>query len=258
MNTLKITLVQPELVWEDIGANLALMDSILSAAPQGGLIVLPEMFATGFTMNTGLFGPGSNKRVLDWLKDSARQHGSALMASCGFEEKGQYYNRLFCCSKTGHLLCQYDKRHLFGPGAENQYFSPGQERGFFEWEGWKIFPQICYDLRFPVWSRNNLGYDVLVNVANWPAKRETHWLALLKARAIENQAYTIGVNRVGTDGNGIAYTGASCIFDFEGNQLCHMGTSKNAFQTIELNLQVLHQYRETFNTLQDGDAFELK
>jgi len=234
---------------------------------QTDLIVLPEMFPTGFSMNAAGLAEPMDGPTLQWMRDTARLLDSALTGSFICAEAGRFYNRLVWMFPDGHFLV-YDKKHLFSLAGEHEHFAAGDKRLLVEWKGWRICPLICYDLRFPVWSRNTAipsregdfekegVYDMLIYVANWPSRRSHHWRTLLTARAIENQAFTIGVNIFGSDGNGLEYVGDSGITDFSGTQICRISDREDTV-TTELSLGDLQQYRRQFPFLHDSDAFKL-
>lgn len=262
MEPLRIGLVQSELAWEDPIANRSHFESLL--LPQAGkldMVVLPEMFTTGFTMDPRGKGERTHGPTAAWMQSLASRTGATLLGSLIVEEAGQFYNRLLAVDATGIRLT-YDKRHLFRMAGEDEQYRAGTEKPVLTIRGWKVCPLICYDLRFPVWSRNRsdaqgqAAYDILLYVANWPEKRIAHWSALLKARAIENQAYCLGVNRVGEDGNGIAYSGDSAIINYVGEVLATC-TGKPALLTATLDKEALVHYRERFPAWQDADGFRL-
>lgn len=251
---MRLALIQPDLFWEDKSANLNRLDSFISNITQEvDMIVLPEMFSTGFTMNTALAESMDGEGVL-WLQNHSLQKKTLVCGSLMIEDNGNIYNR-FLAFHDGVLLHQYDKRHLFRMAGEDEYFDSGNSRASFEYKNWRIRPNVCYDLRFPVWSRNDDEYDIYLNVANWPDRRIHHWKSLLAARAIENQCYAIGVNRVGADGKGIVYSGGTAVFDFNGTPLV-WSTEENVVYTT-LNKETLQKIREEFPVWKDRDAFRL-
>jgi omega-amidase len=254
---LSVTLIQTDLYWENVTANLAALEEKIASLPEvGDVIVLPEMFNTGFTMNTSLAEP-VNLTTTKWMKQIAEQTGALLIGSFAVRENGKFFNRLLCVRPDGTFL-HSDKRHLFSIGKEHLAYSPGNSRLTFSWKGWNICPLVCYDLRFPVWSRNhyNSPYDLLIYVANWPAKRIHAWDTLLKARAIENQAYVVGVNRTGTDGSNLEYHGNSAALDYLGEPLALLGQADTE-KTVQLSKEKLNQYRAVFPALADADHFHL-
>ncbi|MFC5410077.1 amidohydrolase [Larkinella bovis] len=254
---LHLTLIQTVLHWENPTANRAMLEEKVFALPEKtDLIVLPEMFTTGFTMNARSLAEPMNLTTFRWLKQMAAQTGAVVTGSYMVQEKGQFYNRLIWMEPDGSFDT-YDKRHLFRMADEDRTYTAGTKRLIKSWKGWNICPLICYDLRFPVWSRNTgLAYDLLLYVANWPAPRRTAWNALLQARAIENLAYVAGVNRVGEDGNGHAYAGDSSLIDPKGEVLFRQDQSEAVFQTT-LSLDELRAYRERFPAHRDADDFQI-
>jgi len=255
MQQLKLALIQSDIHWHEINANLAMFEEkIWQLNEQVDVIVLPEMFQTGFTMKTSLAEP-MNLTTFKWMKQMAAQTKAVVTGSYMVKENGKVFNRLLWMQPDGNFDT-YDKAHLFRMSTEDQFFDEGKKRLIVEWKGWKICPMICYDLRFPVWSRNtNLGYDLLLYVANWPAVRISAWDALLKARAIENLSYCVGVNRVGGDGNDIAYNGHTAAFDPKGNSLC--SSEVDEIKLLELDKNELLRYRDKFPAQLDADAFNL-
>jgi predicted amidohydrolase len=258
---LRIALVQTDLHWQDKTANLALLEEkIWSLKNTCDLIVLPEMFATGFSMESALLAEPMNLQVHKWMKQLAAQTGSIITGTVIISEGRNYYNRLLWVLPDGTTQ-HYDKRHLFRMANEDASFTSGTELPIFSLKGWKICPQICYDLRFPIWARNhwnsgNAAYDLLFYVASWPAARISAWDTLLPARAIENLSYAIGVNRVGIDGNQIAYTGHSAAYDFKGERLVDLG-EKDQIQVVTLSRSSLEEYRSKFPAWKDADNFTL-
>jgi omega-amidase len=256
MQNLNFTVVQTSIYWEDIKANLAHFTLKLESVSDTDVIILPETFSTGFSMNVSKLGMESAQMTLQWMKDMAAEKQSAIMGSyMNYNpETDAYYNTLAFVEPDGKTQF-YNKRHLFSPGEESKYYTKGKERLIIDYKGWKICPLICYDLRFPVFSRNTVGYDVLIYVANWPEKRNYAWQQLLKARAIENQCYLIACNRLGEDGNGIQYIGNSCIVNFMGEEIGFSSEDKN--YQFNLSKAPLTQYREQFPVLEDRDEFTI-
>jgi predicted amidohydrolase len=254
MQDLTVTLIQTELFWEDIPANLAMLDhKIDGIAQETDVIVLPEMFTTGFTMNAGKLAESMNGAAVSWITDKSRQKNAHILGSVIIKEGKRYFNRLLWAKPDGGLLT-YDKKHLFRMAGEHKVYSPGNSHLTVEVNGWKLRPFICYDLRFPIWVRNIANsYDAAIYVANWPGKRAPHWKLLLPARAVENQCYVIGVNRVGEDGNGLLYSGGSSIIDPLGNILFQHADIPSIFTTT-LNYERIREYRETFAAWQDADG----
>lgn len=255
---LKVTLIQSELYWQNIDANLAMFEEkIWQIEEQTDLIVLPEMFNTGFSMEAEKLAEMMNLKTFKWLKQMASQTKAVILGSYIVKENEQYFNRLVWMQPNGEFDI-YDKRHLFRMANEHHTFTGGTQKIVKDIKGWKIMPLICYDLRFPVWSRNvNLEYDVLIYIANWPKVRNTAWRSLLQARAIENLSYSIGVNRVGKDGNDIAYSGDSAVVDFKGNYLFEEKDIE-IIKTVELSKENLLKYRKKFPAQLDADRFSIK
>lgn len=254
---LTVSLLQTELAWEDPAANFRYIDTMLSRlrAGQTDLVILPEMFTTGFSMNAADLAEPTQGKAYHWMAEKAAQLQAVVTGSFIAEVSGQYYNRLLWVRPDASFV-HYDKRHLFTLAGEEKIYRPGQAHLLVELKGWTIMPLICYDLRFPVWSRNTIGYDLLLYVANWPSKRRVAWKSLLAARAIENQVYTIGVNRVGEDGNGYPHAGDSSVFDFEGTPLLQATDVESVF-TLTLDPNKQDHFRSKLRFLDDQDAFEL-
>ena len=263
MQSLKVTLIQADLHWQDITANLAMLEEkIWEIKEPTDLIILPEMFTTGFTMDTSTYAEPMNFTTMKWMKQQALQTGAVVTGSYIVKEEGGFYNRLLWVSPEENYAT-YNKRHLFRMANEEKSFTMGKERLICEWKGWRICPLICYDLRFPVWSRNQycalektMNYDLLIYVANWPTTRIWAWDTLLQARAAENLSYVVGVNRVGKDGNEIAYNGHSAIIDPRGIQKKLLGDDVTTY-TETLSGEELLAYRNKFPTYLDGDHFSI-
>lgn len=255
--TLKITLLQESLHWENISANVALFTEKIRGLDGTDLIILPEMFSTGFSMNREkLAEPAENSPTLEWMKEQAKATQAAITGSIIIKDEGNYYNRLYWVTPDGTTQ-QYDKKHLFNLAKEQEYYTSGTTRLIVEYKGWRIAPFICYDLRFPVWSRNTpLHYDLAIYIANWPAKRAHHWRSLLMARAIENQAYVAAANIVGVDGKGFEYLGDSSIIDPLGNLIVHQ-VQDAAVLTASLTKEYLRKTRQGFPFLEDQDLYQL-
>ncbi|NCC74157.1 MAG: amidohydrolase [Sphingobacteriia bacterium] len=263
MQDLTVALVQSSLIWENTEANLALFDEKLSGLKTDThLILLPEMFNTGFSMNPVKIAETPNGRSFTWLKQKSREFDCVISGSILTEVDGKYYNRLYWMHPDGKFD-YYDKHHLFRMGEEHQVFTAGMQRPLFLVKGWKIFPFICYDLRFPVWMKNRFqnetyNYDLIVGVANWPAVRQNAWKQLLVARSVENQAYLAAVNRVGEDGNGHFHAGDSCIIDPLGQIIGQTDSGKENIITATLSYKMLQDYRRQFPVGCDWDEFILK
>lgn len=264
MRDLKITLIQSDLHWEEIDANLAAFEEkIWRIGEETDVIVLPEMFTTGFTMNAEALGEHMNMRTFKWMRQMADQTGALILGSFVAKVHDKYYNRLVWMEPGGNYRT-YDKRHLFRMANEHKTYSSGESLLIGEWKGWRICPLICYDLRFPVWSRNTydavskqLNYDLLIYVANWPTARVEAWSALLKARAIENLSYVVGVNRIGVDGNSIEYNGSSAIIGPKG-EMIFTSEGIEAIKTLELSANSLKAFRDKFPAYFDADDFSIE
>lgn len=260
MSDLSISLIQTAPHWEESAANLALFEQKIKALDQEQVVVLPEMFNTGFSMNAAALAEPMNGPTVNWMKKTARQQNIILTGSVIIKEKQCYYNRLLWVLPNGSLA-HYDKRHLFSYAGEDKVFTPGNARLISSTMGWKIGLFICYDLRFPVWLRQlnaaAARYDLLIVGANWPASRITQWDTLLKARAIENQCFVAGVNRVGTDGNKLVYNGHSAIYDPLGNQL-RIAENTAEVITCTLSKAQITDVRHQFPFLEDADDFVCK
>ena len=254
---LHITLIQSNLFWEDIAANLSHFDSLTSTIATTDVLLLPEMFNTSFCPKANNLAETMDGITVSWMKELSLNKKCAVAGTLMVREDGKVYNRLVWVSKDGSIHT-YDKRHLFSLIKEERTITKGTDRLIVEEQGWKICPLICYDLRFPVFSRNDVDYDLLIYLANWPVKRIDAWETLLKARAIENQSYTIGVNRVGKDGNGIPFNGHSKVFDAFGKELFGAIENKEVVHTITLSKEQLRLKQRQMNFLQDRDDFSLE
>lgn len=255
MSTLKLTLLQQPLVWLDAQANLRHFDMLLESIRQRDVIILPEMFTTGFAMNAAENALPESE-VIDWLCYWSERTDALIGGSVALKTPDGAANRFLLAQPDG-TIHYYDKRHLFRMAGEHHHYLAGKERKIVEWRGWRILPQVCYDLRFPVWSRNQQDYDLALYVANWPAARAKHWQCLLAARAIENQAYIAGCNRVGDDDNGHHYQGDSVILDAQGEILAQAEPGQAAQVDAQLSLETLREYRERFPAYRDTDKFLL-
>ena len=258
MRNIKVTLIQAELIWEDIGANLSMFDALIDAIQDDTqLVVLPEMFTTGFTMNAVNLAQDMEGTSITWLRNKSRQTKVDIVGSIIASDSGKFFNRLIWVKPEGGIFT-YDKRHLFRMAGEDNVYSAGNKNITIDMSGWRIRPFICYDLRFPIWTRNiDNAYDTAIFIANWPERRSSHWKLLLQARAIENQCYIIGVNRVGIDGNGHPYCGDSSVIDPWGNVLFHQHRDP-CVKTIELSYDVLTKCRESFPAWMDADKDIIK
>ncbi len=264
MQDLKITIIQSDIHWEDIGANLAMFEEkIWQIGQPTDVIVLPEMFTTGFTMRANKHAEMMNMRTFKWMKQMADQTGALILGSFIANVHDRFYNRLLWMEPEGNFKT-YDKRHLFRMAEENHTYAQGESLLIGHWKGWRICPLICYDLRFPVWSRNRwnaalkkTSYDVAIYVANWPKVRANVWETLLRARAIENLSYVVGVNRVGIDGNEIEYNGQSSIIGPKGDTIFSVDEIE-AIRTTTLSANSLQSFRDRFPAFLDGDDFSIE
>ena len=255
MQDLSVTLIQPELAWEQPADNRRQFEQTITGLEQtGDLVLLPEMFTTGFSMNALANAESPGDATEQWLLELARRYDCALSGSIAVNDDGSVYNRMLFATPVG--ISHYDKRHLFRMAGEHKRYRGGRERVVVAWRGWRILLQVCYDLRFPVFSRNRDDYDLALYVANWPAQRSQHWRQLLQARAIENQACVVGVNRIGRDANGLEYSGDSLAVAADGTLLRDMGNENGAAQVV-LDGAALLAYRERFPCQLDADSFQL-
>lgn len=254
---LKIALLQVDLVWEDIEANITNFEQKVEALPEEtDLIVLPEMFTTGFSMNAQHLAEPPEGPSYKWMQKMALQKKAAVTGSIITSENGLFYNRLYFVFPDGTSK-KYDKKHTFTLAKENETYASGIERLIVTYKGWRICPLICYDLRFPVWARNTEDYDLLIYVANWPSPRVHAWDVLLQARAIENLSYCIGVNRVGRDGKDLDYVGHSAIYDCLGKRVSSNTIEAEFSEVVVLNKDHLQKTRSKLRFLQDRDKFTL-
>ena len=256
MNQLKITLLQVPLSWENKQENLNFLSQKITAVSSTDVIVLPEMFSTGFSMNSTALAEKMDGLAVTWMREQAARKNCAIAGSLIIEENKNYYNRLIWMAPDGK--CEfYNKRHLFRMANENKHFSEGNKKQIISYKGWKICLLVCYDLRFPVWSRRtkNENYDVILYVANWPERRSYAWKSLLVARAIENQSYVVGVNRIGKDGNEINYVGDSVALNFIGEQLTNSPSDGESSETVVLTKDSLVEFRKNFPAEMDADNF---
>lgn len=255
MEKLEAALVQSSLFWENPEKNRIHFSNVINSIPHKvDLIVLPEMFTTGFTMNPQKIDPIEGKKTIEWMQGIAKLKNTAITGSCPFFNGKDYLNRLFFVYPNGEYV-HYDKKHTFTLAGEDKVYSSGNSRLILDYKGFKICPLICYDLRFPVWARNTEDYDVLLYVANWPKPRIGAWDTLLKARAIENMAYVIGVNRIGEDASKNKYNGHSAAYDTLGEQLVFSEKEEVLFAT--LNKDHIQKTRNKLKFLEDRDLFTL-
>lgn len=254
---MKITIVQTNIRWENQKWNRDNFNKLINDfAPDTDLILLPEMFTTGFTMKSHDFAETMNDSTHLWMQDLANKKNVAISGSLIIKEKDKYFNRLLFV-EPNNVTRHYDKRHLFRMGDENKHFNQGKSQLLVEYRKLKIFPLICYDLRFPVWSRNTFNFDLLCYHSNWPASRDDVWQTLLKARAIENQCYVAGINRVGNDEQGISYIGNSRLIDPKGKVVLDLGNEEN-IDTGRIDLKAMTDFREKFPVWQDADKFKIE
>lgn len=267
MNHLNISLIQSELHWENPKANREMFERKINELAETDLILLPEMFTTGFSMQSEKLAEQMEGESIEWMQRMASSKQAVICGSMIIEEEGNYYNRLLWVEKDGSVKT-YDKRHLFRMANEDDYFKPGKEKLIVELKGWKICPMVCYDLRFPVYSRNRYQtdrstyakaeYDLLFYIANWPAARSAAWRKLLYARAIENQVYVAGLNRIGKDGKDIDYDGSSMVLDAKGEEMWQAKLNAEDQVTITLDLDELNAFRKKFPLGMDADEFTLE
>ena len=255
---LTVTIIQTNLYWENPTANRKHFGQLFKQIRRTDLILLPETFSTAFSMNSKSLGEEMNGETMRWLARSAVELNTVIAGSLIIKEEGKIFNRFLFVSPKGEIEF-YDKRHLFRMGEEHNHFTAGEERLIYELKGWKICPQICYDLRFPVWSRkqNEVEYDLLVYAANWPEARKSAWEKLLYARAIENQTYVAAINRIGEDGNGVNCAGGSSVIDPKGDLIWNAQESE-AVKTITFSKKSLADFRKKFPLGLDADNFEIK
>ncbi len=255
---LRISMIQSHIIWEDKEENLSYFGELLRrVSGRTDLAVLPETFSTGFSMNVEALADPMDGTTVATIKGWAERYKMAVAGSFIAREEGKYYNRAFFVTPDGEAS-YYDKRHLFRMAGEDRHFSAGDKPLVVRYKDWNICLQVCYDLRFPVWSRNvNNAYDLLIYVANWPEARKKAWKVLLQARAIENMAYVCGVNRVGVDGKGFAFRGDSMIYDARGKKLADAGKRDETTRTCALSKTDLEAFRAKFPAWKDADAFQL-
>ena len=257
ISKLNIVAIQTPVFWENASKNRHFTDKKLrKLETKVDIVLLPEMFTTGFTMNSEKAAEDMHGPTIQWMQDWAEKLGILFGGSLVIRSKGKIYNRFVMVGNKG-VLAHYDKRHTFTLAGEDKFYAKGTNHGLFKYKGWKICLRICYDLRFPVWSRNIKNYDLLIYVANWPAERINAWDTLLQARAIENMCYVVGVNRVGTDYNELVYPGHSAIYDPLGEVLAGGISNNEENFKAELNFLELQEYRKQLNFLGDRDNFDL-
>lgn len=259
MQDLIVTTIQTQLSWEDVQQNVEHFDKkINEITDPTDIIILPEMFTTGFTMNPSKLAEEHGGKGLQWMQQKAKDKNSVVVGSISVKENNNYYNRLYWVKPDGTYEF-YNKRHLFRMGNEHNHYTAGDKKLIIDYKGWKICPLVCYDLRFPVWSRNRKEntYDVLIYVANWPEVRSYPWKQLLVARAIENQTYVIGVNRIGEDGNQINHSGDTAVINPRGEIINQTLAHQDKVETIKLSYSYLQDFRKVFPVMMDGDEFDI-
>ncbi|HRD52404.1 MAG TPA: amidohydrolase [Flavobacteriales bacterium] len=258
MRDLRVTIVQSMLHWEDAEANRSMFATKLSELKGGtDIVVLPEMFTTGFSMRSSELAEPMHGPTLAWMRAQAQLLDAAIYGSVIIEDKGERFNRGLFVTPDGEVSV-YDKRHLFRFAHENEHYSAGRDRVVMQWRGWRILLQICFDLRFPVFARNRGDYDAILYVANWPEARRFPWSQLLIARAIENQCYVAGVNRVGMDGKGMHYSGDSVIIDPRGETAASVPPSTEGLASATFDRNALEEFRAKFPVSLEADDFELR
>jgi omega-amidase len=259
---LSVSMVQTRLFWQSPEENLQWLEGRMEwITGKTDIIILPEMFTTGFSMNALVHAETMDGSAMIWMQKMAAQKNAVIVGSMMMKESGSYFNRLIWMHPDGRYE-MYDKRHLFRMAHEQEHYTAGTSRVIFHHKGWNICPLICYDLRFPVWSRNRLvgseyDYDVLIYIANWPERRAHAWRSLLVARAIENQAYVIGVNRIGKDGNDVMYSGDSAVIDFTGERLSRTERYGDRCETVVISKEELLNFRTSFPAALDADQFTI-
>ncbi len=263
MSNIKVTLIQTSLHWENPEANREMLEKKINKIKEPTeIIILPEVFTTGFTMEPANCADSNEGKTFRWMKQTAAKKNTVITGSIATKENDKFYNRLIWMQPDGNYY-QYDKKHLFSFAGETKNYTPGKKRVIVEYKGWKILLLICYDLRFPVWCKNNFNpqngfdYDCIINIANWPAPRSNHWSILLMARAIENQAYVAGVNRVGKDAKGTDHSGDSALINPLGEHLSTITPFEEKTETITMERARLDDFRKKFGVANDWDKFKL-
>jgi predicted amidohydrolase len=255
---MKISLIQTDLKWEDKKANFSrFQDLLLPLKGKTDLVILPEMFSTGFSMSAEKLSEDPGGETFRWMSDMAGKGHFGICGSYIVRENEKYFNRFVFVGPDSSSY-YYDKRHLFSMGGEDRCFSPGMNRLIFTYKDFRISPYVCYDLRFPVWSRNRNEYDLAIYCANWPEPRINVWDVLLRARAMENQCFVAGCNRIGTDGSGVNYTGLSQVINYKGENIGSLTVGREDVLTADMPLIELNEFRKKFNTLKDADDFDLR
>jgi len=248
--------IQFDIIWEDKVANIEKLTAMLDDVPSStDIVLLPEMFTTGFSMNTVQLGETMDGKTVNWMQSTAKRIDKVIAGSIIIKDGDVYRNRFLWVEPNSEIQF-YDKRHSFGLGDEDKYFSNGNTQKIISYKSWKILPIICYDLRFPEWIKNRFEYDLIINVANWPDVRANHWRTFLKARAIENQSYVFGLNRIGTDSKNRHYSGDSAIIDYNGDVLSYLGEN-DGILSATLSKEKLKTFRKSYPFLKDQDKFVL-
>lgn len=261
---LKISLLQTDIQWESVEVNLKNAEMMISKLGETDIAVLPEMFATGFSMNSAKTAQPMGGSIVSWIKDTASKYNTAIIAGVAISEGNEIFNRLIFCDSKG-TISTYDKRHLFRVAGEHKAYSAGSQSGIIHFKSWRIRPFVCYDVRFPVWGRNvvfkddkaTFQYDCAIYIANWPELRREHWTTLLRARSIENQSYIIGVNRIGKDAKNYPYSGDSVAYNHVGKQLSEIEPHIQSAETVTLSAEQLENYRVKFPFIEDADNYNL-
>ena len=256
MNNLKVSLIQTDLEWENPDSNLERFSKLIQQIGATDLVILPEMFPTGFSMNPQANYEETGGKALLWMQETALERGIAICGSVIVKDGEAYYNRLYFVRENGEYSI-YDKKHLFTLAGEEKIYTGGASKLILDYKGWKITPLICYDLRFPVWSRNVEESDLMIYVANWPERRSDAWKTLLKARAIENMCYVVGLNRIGNDGNGVYHSGDSAVHNELGEMISDIEPGTETVETYVLDKSRVVESRKRFNFLNDRDAFQI-
>jgi predicted amidohydrolase len=249
---MRVTLLQRNIIWSDPESNVIRADEAIDKNPGSDLYILPEMFSTGFCTQPEGIAEDADSKTLAWMKTKAAQISAAIAGSVAVCENGKYYNRFFFVGPDGNVT-KYDKKHLFTFGGEDKHFTAGSERVIVTYKGVRILLEICYDLRFPIWARNRKDYDMIIYVASWPTPRVEAWKALLTARAIENQCYVAGVNRVGNDPTNV-YDGGSMIIDPYGKVIAACEDGIESVASAEIDIDALEAFRKKFPVLNDSDV----
>lgn len=253
---MKVSILQRDIVWAKPEENVKRANQVFDRLPKSDLYVLPEMFSTGFATQPEGIAESANSDTLQWMKQKAAQFDAAIVGSIAVKDGEQYFNRMYFVEPDGNVTI-YNKRHLFTYGGEDRHFTSGDGRVIVSFRGIRFMLEVCYDLRFPVWSRNRGDFDAIIYVASWPVSRVKAWSSLLVARAIENQCFVIGVNRVGKDPN-CEYNGASVILDPYGEVLASCPLGQETETSVEMNMELLEQFRQKFPVLNDADSFDIK